>query len=239
MGFAATRTRPARIAIPVLLALLAGSIALALAAPSADGSKAKVLGPGKSPKPACPTTDEQACLVVNEVTGFQTISNGKRHVFEVPQNGSIVAWSVDLSKPSKGEKATFNGLFDGPAAAQLAILKKKNNKRFRLTKHSHTVSLSPYYGEEPIFTLRNPLRVKKGLIVAITTTTWLPSIAYGGNLSSSDDKWRASRKKDKCEKRKDLLESTPHRKKGSVRTYGCTYDTARLLYKAYLAPDSN
>jgi hypothetical protein len=245
MGFAAIKTHPARFAIPALIALLAGSVLLALAAGHADGKGAKVLGKESlGPKPACPTTDKKACQVINSVTAFQTVAGGKRQIFKVPSDGAIVAWSIQLSNPSQGEKASFNGLFDGSPSAQLAILKKKDKNSFRLTKHSHTVPLKSYYGEQPIFTLRSPLRVKKGRVVAITTNTWLPTLAYGGKLNSKDDKWRSSRRIKRCgddpnktdqENRADLLKSKPHRKKGTTRTYGCTYDNARILYTAYLA----
>ena len=186
------------------------------------------------------------CFGVNTVTVFQTKAAGKGGTSKVPANGAIVAWSVDLAKPSEEEVNFFDDAFGGGSTARLSILKAQGKGRYTLTKQSPRVDLTAAAGREPIFTLKKPLKVKKGLTVALTTETWLANFAHDGKLTSSGDRWRASRLKKRCgddpqkspqENEDDIFKSKPHTKKGSTRTYGCIYDSARVLYSAYFAPD--
>ncbi len=155
------------------------------------------------------------------------------------QNGKIVAWSVNLSKPSRDEQQTLTEGFElGEPTAKLAILKPMGKGKFKLTKQSPRVKVKPTLGTEPIFTLKKPIRVSKGTVVAITTSSWLPNLAHNGQLTAQKDKWRASRDSDKCSGDKNLLDGRPQRKIGSIKRYGCTYVAARLLYKAYYVPVS-
>ena len=232
--------------------MLASLLALLFVAESAIGGAAKIIGSRDNPKPSCPTPDKDTypaakqCLGVNTVTAFQTKAGGKGGTSKVPGDGSIVAWSVDLAKPSEDEVSFFDKAFGGGPSARLSILKPKGKGRYKLTKQSPRVDLSASAGRQPIFTLNKPLKVKKGLTVALTTQTWIANFAHDGKLSSSGDRWRASRLKKRCgddpqkspqENEDDIFKSKPHTKKGTVRTYGCIYDSARVLYTAYFAPE--
>jgi len=128
--------------------------------------------------------------------------------------------------------------FGEAAAARLSVLKKKKGKKYKLKSHSPSMELTDYIGEQPIFTLGQPLRVKKGDVVAITLPTWTFSFAIG--LPEAANKWRASRASKRCEVArtgsglKNLKKSRPQEKVGSNRNYACTYSGARLLYWGYL-----
>ena len=87
--------------------------------------------------------------------------------------------------------------------------------------------------------------MQKKAVVGLTTQNWASNFAHDGRLTENGDKWRASRSRRKCgddpnksnkENRADLRESKPHKKVGTTRTYGCTYDEGRILYKAYFVP---
>jgi hypothetical protein len=229
--------------------LLVALVAVGLAG-SAGAERAKVLGKTKSnAKPACSGKKPQECQITGQVTGYQRSVDGKANLFKAPGNGQIVAWSVDLAKPSKQERNIFgraartNEFGEAPTAG-ISILRKKGKRKFRLMRASPIVKVQSYYGEEPIFTLREPLRVKKGNIVALTTATWLPAFAFKGQ--GRDDKWVASRSKKNCEVPASVPEdqrleyffahTKPHRNVGSDRKYACTYEEARLLYHAYFKP---
>jgi hypothetical protein len=180
------------------------------------------------------------------VTGFQRSVDGKANLFKAPANGKIVAWSVDLAKPSKEEKNVFGEAaqtneFGKSPTAGISILRKQGDGKFRLQRASPVLKVQKYYGEQPIFTLRDPLKVKKGNIVALTTATWLPAFAFKGQ--GRDDVWVASRNRQNCEVPANVpaderleyffAHTKPHRKVGSERNYACEYDQARLLYWAY------
>jgi hypothetical protein len=247
-GHSTQRSRRVAAAVGLTAALAGGSAAVAIA----GGLDATIIGHTPSaPKPACPTPNvenpppEKACQVMGRVTGFQLSADGRKNPYRVRRAGRIVAWSVDLSRPNKEERAFFaNELsHSGPPTAGLAILRQREGGTYKLLKKTPTVDLAQFYGEKPIFTLADPLRVKEGVVVALTTPTWIPNLGIDG--ASRADRWRASRDQGQCgdepgdppsENEADLLErSRPHLKVDGDRDYACDYRGARLLYWAYLA----
>jgi hypothetical protein len=231
------------------VAVLGMAIAAGLVS-TAGAVRAKEFGRTKStPPPACSPKSTDDCQITGQVTGFQRSANGKRGLFRAPSDGKIVAWSVDLSKPSKeardvfGEAAATDEFGKSPTAG-IGILRKKDKKVFRLMRQSPVLRMQRYYGETPIFTLDEPLRINEGNIVALTTATWLPSFAF--RHQGSDDTWLAGRSKKDCEipdtvPPEDRLayffaHTRPHRKLRSDRKYACLYDSARILYWAYFVP---
>lgn len=260
------------VAVIALCATVVG--AWALRADDAAGAAAVVLGKTEEmPKPSCPTPRKDGkpdpaapahkrCQAVGEVTGLQVRADGVKNPFKVREDGRIVAWSVDLSKPHKSEIAFFSkapetgpsveaGVGWGNPSARISVLRKKKNGRYKLTKQGPKVGLKRQLGRQPIITLARPLRVRAGTFVAITTANWIPSLAHDPPAASrSGDAWVAGRGKKHCGEipagasteeaiavQQDMIDhSRPHRKVGSVRSYKCTYTAARLTYNAYLAP---
>lgn len=247
-------TTPARALRIWGASLFLGALVALVWVASAPGKAAEVLGAagGKAP-PSCPTpeggagTDPKFCLAFASVTGFQMVADGKRAQFKLPSDGHIVAWSVDTSEPAADEQNSFeNELGYGAPAARLAVLKEVGKSQFKLAKQSPMVDLSAELGGEPIFTLADPLKVKKGTVVALSTSNWVPNLAHDGDLTAEGDKWRASRSRKKCgsdpdksadENRQDILDSRAQKKVGTTRTYGCTYFPSRILYRAYYVPE--
>lgn len=150
--------------------------------------------------------------------------------------------------------------YGGESVANISILKKKDSSkrkdRYTLSKQSPIVNLDEHLGRKPIITLDKPLRVKKGRIVGLSTPTWVTNFALqdpGKKRFLSDrNKWVASREPKRCsgedldkdgiieppDEIKNLTKrSKPQYKKGSTRTYGCTYTEAQILYWAYFVPD--
>ncbi|HSI81990.1 MAG TPA: hypothetical protein VK919_15220 [Solirubrobacterales bacterium] len=196
--------------------------------------------PISSPKPNCPQVGEgrvppaKRCYALGSVTGFQTRAQGVQNPFRIRRNGHIVAWRVRLSRPDRSERSFFGNLFGTEAlgrvpTAQIAILRRLKNGKFRLVRRGPVVDLSRYYGERPVITLNEPLRVRKGQIVALTTPTWIPNFVSTAKVRNSI--WRASRPGSKCGD-DFATRAKPHRKVGSDRNYGCRF-TDRLLYWAY------
>ena len=244
---AATGKRPRTVAI-AFAAACASLLALGLAFAGSDragaaDAKATVIGKTKSaPKPNCPTPKggnvpaDRACQAMGRVTGFQTSADGRRNPFKVRKPGTIVAWSVALSKPDKKERTFFAEALSksGPPSARLSILKPKGKGRFKLVKQSPVAQLESVLGNRPVFTLTAPLRVRKGMIVALTTPTWISNLA--DYQARNSDEWRASREQGQCLNENDLLDrSRPQQKAGGQRHYDCTYEGARLMYWAFLA----
>lgn len=233
----------------IAAAALAACAGLALLATSGGAAPAQreaatVIGQTPStPRPNCPTPEgdtvpaDKQCQAMGRVTGFQTSADGRHNPYKVRQPGRIIAWSVDISRPSRKERKFFEEALSksGPPSARLAILKPKEAGVYKLVKQSPVVKLQPVLGNKPVFTLADPLKVKKGVIVGLTTPTWVSNLADHG--ASESDQWVASREKGQCLDAEDLLKrSRPQQKVGGERNYACTYHGARLLYTAFLAP---
>ncbi len=237
---------PSQLERPRAWAVAAGALALVIAfaaflalrdAGPADAAKATTIGDtGRTPKPSCPGN---TCEAVGSVTGFQQAVDGKKGVFKAPKDGRIVAWGAELSKPDKDQRKFFGDFyrdneFGTNPAARLSILKPKKKSNFKLKSQSPAVALNSELGREPVVTLKDPLRVKKGDVIGLTVPTWLSNFAVN---QSRDTYWRASRHPERCTGNKNIQEGRPQTEVGSSRRYGCKYTTARILYWAQMVKD--
>jgi hypothetical protein len=249
MGYRAQPlARLRRLALAVVVAATAGLLAAVLGAGSAGAAlRVVVLGAATPATPSCPTT----CQAIGKTTGFQTSITGARNPFVVSFRGRVVAWSIKTGAPStkpnpnndnQSDFDFFTKTFGGSPKARISVLKpimkkvKQGKPIYKLKSQSPVEDLSPYLGQTTTFTLDTPLRVKPNNIVALTVPTWAPAFAIN---QSANTKWQASRKKGKCNATADILAGTPQDAQGSLRAYGCTYNTARLLYSATVVADPN
>jgi hypothetical protein len=242
-----SRTSRRRLTVAVACALATGALALVAATPGGASEGAKggkiILGQtAHTPNPVCPTPPgdnppaDRVCQGLGRVTGYQVDADGRHNPYKVRQPGTIVAWSIDLGDPDQDEQNFFENQLSksGPASARLSILKPKDNQKYKLVKQSPVVQLQSSLGENMVITLDDPLRVRKGMIVAITTTTYVPNLALHG--TSTSDVWRASRPTGECTGEDALLhQSRPQQKVGNQRLYQCDYKGVRLLYTAFEA----
>ena len=220
-------------------ALLIATALLALT-PAAASAQATVLGAAPSANASCPVD----CLVEARVTGFQTSIGKIRNPFVAPADGQIVSWAIKLGKPKKADVRSFNDEF-GISQARLSILKPvpgtRNPTRYKLLRQSPVQRLGKIFGQISTFNLATPLAVKQDQVVALTIPTWAPAFAVG---QPSSTRWQASRRATKkrggCtddEGRANVRAGAPQVKKGTQRPYGCTYNSARLLYTATFTAD--
>jgi hypothetical protein len=251
-----SRTSPRHLVVATTCAAASVALALLTAAPgdARDASKRGRVVLGETahmPRPVCPTpaganpAADEICQGLGRVTGYQVEADGRHNPYKVRQPGTIVAWGIHLGDPDKKEQQFFETELakSGPASARLAVLKPKDDQQYKLVKQSPVVQLQSSLGENMVITLTDPLRVRKGMIVAITTTTYVPNLALHG--ASATDVWRASRNPGQCgdesndsseENQADLLKrSRPQQKVGGNRSYVCDYKSTRLLYTAFLA----
>jgi hypothetical protein len=249
MGYRAQPlARLRRLVIAIVVAATAALLAAVLGAGSAGAAlRVVVLGAAAPAAPSCPTT----CQAIGKTTGFQTSITGARNPFVVSFRGRVVAWSIKTGAPStkpnpnndnQSDFDFFTKTFGGSPKARISVLKpimkkvKLGKPIYKLKSQSPVEDLSPYLGQTTTFTLDTPLRVKPNNVVALTVPTWAPAFAIN---QSANTKWQASRKKGKCNATADILAGTPQDAQGSLRAYGCTYNTARLLYSATVVADPN
>lgn len=220
----------------MLLALALAGAAVAVPASGQDAGTrasqardARQLGraPVNQVRASCPAN----CEAVGRVTGYQLLSGGRRNVYRVPANGRIIAWTLKMSRPNRSQTAFFNDFYGGTPQARLAVLQPGRGSVLSLVRQSPVESLESYLGEHPTFILDQGLRVRRGNLLGLTTTTWVP--AFATRLSGADA-WRASRPSNRCS---NVRRSSAHTATGTRRSYGCVYRTARLLYTAWFVPD--
>jgi hypothetical protein len=149
----------------------------------------------------------------------------------IPHNGTIVAWTIKLSKPTASQIAFFDKNEGGPPAAGIAIVKQTTGLNYQLVAQSPLVQLLPYLGKKAQFALTTTIPVQKGERVALTVPTWAPTLAI---KLTSQTSWRASRPKGTCTSASEASTQTSQTIAGSVRQYYCLYQTAQLLYSATL-----
>ncbi|MEA2389029.1 MAG: hypothetical protein QOG41_1802 [Thermoleophilaceae bacterium] len=217
----------------LLTALLCALAACALLAAPALGKNTQELGrPGGGfpfPTPDCP----ENCQAIAQVTGFQVQLGENKNPFMIRRPGFVVSFTIRLSKPSTDQVSFFKTTYGQTPQARLAIVRSLKKKReYKLIKQTQAFDLEPYFGSTPTIALRQPFRVHKGDIVALTVPTWLPAFAHN---QSSDQAWRSSHSGDECTATNPP--SAAHEKEGTVMTYGCFYRTARLLYSASFIGD--
>ncbi len=211
------------------IALLGFAIALAVPA-VAPATLAEIGVVGEAKTPAVPSCPASPCLAVSRTTGFQIKVGSTKNPMNIARDGSIVAWTVTLAKPTAAQVKYFNSSEGGPAEAGIAVLapQKKPNLAYKLIAQGPTVKLEKYFGQTAQFPLPTSIPVKKGELIALTVPTWAPALALNfGN----DTSWRASRSKAQCT---STSTQTAHTQIGSPVQYYCLYQTARLTYSATL-----
>jgi hypothetical protein len=178
---------------------------------------------------ACP----QDCQAIGQVSGFQIQQGARKNPYRLRSYGKVVAFTIKLGSPNADQLTFFNKLFGGPPQVMLTVLKPapKLKDKYILVGESPLFDLEQYFGSEPTFALPRPLSIKPGYVVGITVPTWAPAFAV--NLDDTMV-WRSSRDPKACD---DVRQDAAQTVRGSTRTYGCVYKTARLLYTVTYIPD--
>ncbi len=247
MRAAERRIDGSRAAVALGFACVLAALIAAAWPGAADSAPARVIVLGKTdstPPPSCPgkivnNVEVVPCRVEGHVTGFQAIAGGIPRPYEAPFDGKIVAWSITLARPSRkdSEKMTdevgfFNEFLGKPSQARIGVLRPVEGSKppqFKLVRQSPLQVLNPYFGSTAIFALEHPLTVLQGQVVALTIPTWAPMFAFN---VAEDNTWRGSRLPDQCSSKEDIQNGNPQQGVGKVKTYGCYYSNARLLYTA-------
>jgi hypothetical protein len=217
--------------------LLMSAVVLTLGVAQPASARVVELGalPHSTVKSSCPADPCEAAVRVTALQGRQ--AGGRKNPYYIRRNGFIVAFTVQLSKPSDEQIAFFNDNFGSPAQVRLSVLrrgdKRKTRLNYRLIAQSDLYDVDTYLGSSPTFVLDQPLRVRKTNWIAITVPTWAP--IFANNLTNSDW-WRSSRAKGRCEPPRSL-EQFSMQELREVNVFGCTYHGARLMYTATYVPD--
>jgi hypothetical protein len=204
---------------------------LALGAAAPAGAKVKEIGVDES-LPLTAAGCPKDCFVLDQVTGYQASIGKIKNPYTVKRKGRITAFTIALGKPNKTQTASFAQRYGTTPQARISILQvPKKGRDLKLTAQSEVINLAPYLGSTPTFALERSLPITQKSIVALTIPTWAPALAVKQPRTVN---WRASRASGTCN---DYSQLAAQQTLNSIRTFGCLYRTARVLYSATFVPD--
>ena len=180
------------------------------------------------PVPSCPTSP---CAVVSETTAMQVKVGTLYSPLTIPRDGTIVGWTIILSRPTASQIAFFDTHEGGRPEAGLAILKHTTGLGYELAARSPFVQLQSYLGEKTQFALSTTIPVQRGERIALTVPTWAPALAIELGPHTL---WRASRPRSTCTSAAEASTQTAQTTIGSLVQYSCLYQTAQVLFSATL-----
>jgi len=188
----------------------------------------------------CPGTTDVQCVAAVRMTGYQgRASGGPKNPYYIRRDGHLVAFTVQLAKPTTEEVDYFNSNFGSPSMARISVLRRgdtrKTRLQHRLIRQSPRFELDRYFGSKPTFVFDRPIPVKKGNWIAITVPTWAPLLA---TPVARTNWWRSSRSSDSCDPPKSLRQFAMEDLR-EVNQFGCTYHGARLLYTVTYVPSNH
>jgi hypothetical protein len=217
--------------------LLISAVSLTLALPPTASARVVEIGAvaNSNVNPSCPADPCEAAVRVTALQG--RAAGGRKNPYYIRRDGYIVAFTVQLSRPTDEQIAFFNDNFGSPAQVRLSVMRRGDTRKtrlnYRLVSQSDLYDVDRYLGSSPTFVLDEPLRVKKTNWIAVTVPTWAP--IFANNLTNTDW-WRSSRAKGRCEPPRSLDQFALQEVR-EVTVFGCTYHGARLLYTATYVPD--
>jgi hypothetical protein len=199
------------------------ALAAALALPAAASAKITELGAlADGVRGVCP----ENCQAVSRTTGYQAKVGPDRALYQAPEDGRIVAWTVALGKPGPKQTAFFNERLGGESQATIVVLAGGKKLVRSVVAKAPLQKLTDYFGTVAQFPLEQTLPIKKGQYIGLTVPSWAPLLQIG---LGSDTSWRASRAADGCG---DTSTQSALVGARSSTAFKCLFRTARLTYSA-------
>ena len=223
------------------ICLLAAAVAAlgVLFAPAAASAQVIELGATSTPlvAPSCPAGVSPAnCkIVLTQVTALETIRDGVAYPTTVKKPGSIVAFTVGLSRlaadtaTARADIHFLDQTYGGTTRAAITVLRPKGAKKLRnwtVVAESPVFHLQPYLGQVVQLTLPAPLPVEKGDVVGLTIPTWAPVLSI--QLPSSKFAYRQGRARN-CGTPPATNQAQAVKQ---TATYKCNYAGTRVEYSA-------
>jgi hypothetical protein len=221
-----------------LLAVAVAALGV-LFSPAAASAQVIELGATSTPlvAPSCPAgvTPANCKIVLTQVTALETIRDGVAYPTTVKKPGSIVAFTVGLSRLStdaataRADIHFLDQTYGGTTRASITVLRPKGAKKLRnwtVVAQSPVFHLQPYLGQVVQLTLPAPLPVQKGDVIGLSTPTWAPVLSI--QLPSSKFAYRQGRSQN-CNNPPASNQALGVNKTAS---YQCNYAGTRAEYSA-------
>ncbi len=228
------------------LAIAAASMLAAVALPATASATEVQLGQTATAlaAPTCPTgTSAADCtLLLTQMTGLETLSDGTAYPTEVKSDGVVTSFTVGISSAAKSYVSTLDlpttqKGYGGPPSAELTVLRPVGGAgafRWQVVAQGSPQPLAAYQGSVVQFPMAQSLPVVPGEVVALTTTTWAPVLSI--DLSKTDFAYRqpvvATPKTTGAAPTCFQTTLATPLTFGNESTYGCSYTGTRIEYSA-------
>jgi hypothetical protein len=221
--------------------LLTAAVAIlgAGSAPATAAAAVVELGAPKTPlvAPTCPAGVSAAncTIILTQVTALQTIRDGIAYPTTVKKAGSIVAFTIGLSRLSTDKTTAHNDIhfldqtYGGTTRASVTVLRAsgpKKNRRWTVAGQSAVIHLQPYLGQVVQIPLPTSLPVRPGDVLGLTVPTWAPVLSI--QLPAAKFAYRQSRSGNCAAP----PASTQAQNVKQTATYTCNYPGTRVEYSA-------
>ena len=223
-----------------IFSLLAAFAALGvICAPASAGAAVVELGATSSSlvAPTCPAGVSAAncTIILTQVTALETLRDGIAYPTTVKKPGSIVAFTIGLSRLATNKTTAHNDIhfldqtYGGTTRASITVLRPsgpKNARHWTVVGQSAVFHLQPYLGQVVQLPLPTSLPVQKGDVVGLTIPTWAPVLSI--QLPSSKFAYRQSRGQN-CNR---PPATTQAQNVKQTAAYKCNYPGTRVEYSA-------
>jgi hypothetical protein len=210
--------------MPRLRTLLVAFVGAGLAYPAVAPATLDPI-PAVDPGDANPSCPDKPCYALGRTTGYQAKVGTTRGLYTVQKDGTLVSWTIKLSKPGDKQIEFFDKSLGGESQAAIAVLRMGKHLHARQVAVGEIQKLTPYFGQTVEFALQKTIPVKKGWVIGLTVPTWAPGLAAG---LGGDTSWRASRAKGSC----DDSQTQTALAANQVGNFYCLSRTARIMYSA-------
>lgn len=223
------------------LAVAAASVLAATALPATASATEVQLGQTATAlaAPTCPTgtTAADCTILMTEMTGVETLSDGSAYPTKVKSDGVLTSLTVGVSSAAKSYVSSLNKSYNGAPEAELTVLRSvgaPGRFRWEVAAESSPEPLTSYQGEVVQFPLGQAIPVVPGEVVALTTPTWAPVLSI--DVSKTDFAYRqpviaSSKTAGAASSCSQTTLATPL-SIGSQATFGCAYSGTRIEYEA-------
>jgi len=144
--------------------LATAAVLASVALPAAASAKITEMGAlADGVLPGCPAD----CQALTRLTGYQAKVGPDRELYQAPDDGRIVAWTIALGKPTAKDMAVFAERYGEVPQAAVVVLDSAKKLSRTVVAKAPLQKLTDYLGQTVQFPLAETLPIKKGQYLAL------------------------------------------------------------------------
>ncbi len=189
--------------------------------------------------PTCPagTSAANCTILLTQMTGLETVSDGTAYPTEIKQGGVLTALTIGISSAAKSYVASLDKSYGGGPEAEVTVLRQIGGVgrfRWQVVAQSAPQALTAYEGAVVQFPLSQAIPVVPDEVVALTTPTWAPVLSIDLSKTSFSYRQPVVATPETTGAAATCWQTTLATALtiGNQSTYGCSYTGTRIEYTA-------